>query len=450
MLLQIITIARATFIESIRQPVLFVLVTLSGFFQVFNTWNTGFSMGQTESSQVGADNKLLFDIGLATVFVCGTLLAAFIATAVMSREIENKTVLTIVSKPVARASLVLGKYAGVAAAIIIAVLLMLIFLMMGIRHGVMSTAADELDGPVIVFSLAALVLAVGIGGWCNYFYGMNFPQTAVLLMVPFFLVAYAGVLLVGKEWKIQPITKDLKDQVLVGCAALGMAILVLTAVATAASTRLGQVMTIVTCVGVLVLALMSNYFLGRHVFNNQSIGVVQRVDHDDISKPDFTNDGELHTITLQKTPNRPVQPGTPFYFSPSPSGFPMLTRHDLPQVTGNLSESATFNGLPPGIVVTKAQGSVLAVRAVGPAGAGLVRPPSEGDYAFTTPTRVRPVALAAWGAVPNMQFFWLLDAISQNRPVPASYLGTLVAYAGCQIGAFLSLAVALFQKRDVG
>ena len=42
------------------------------------------------------------------------------------------------------------------------------------------------------------------------------------------------------------------------------AILVLAAVATAASTRLGQVMTIVVCAGVLFGSMLSNYFIGRH------------------------------------------------------------------------------------------------------------------------------------------------------------------------------------------
>jgi hypothetical protein len=49
-----------------------------------------------------------------------------------------------------------------------------------------------------------------------------------------------------------------------------------------------------------------------------------------------------------------------------------------------------------------------------------------------------------------MHYFWLLDAVSQNQPVPVGYLGTAALYACLQIGAFLSLAVVLFQKRDVG
>ena len=44
MLLQFLTIARNTFIESVRQPVVFLLVMLSGLFQLLNTWNTGFAI----------------------------------------------------------------------------------------------------------------------------------------------------------------------------------------------------------------------------------------------------------------------------------------------------------------------------------------------------------------------------------------------------------------------
>ena len=86
-------------------------------------------MGYSDSSEVSSDNKLLLDIGLATVFVCGMLLAAFVATAVISREIERKTVLTVVSKPVPRPVVVVGKYLGVAGAMLVAVLTMLLFLL---------------------------------------------------------------------------------------------------------------------------------------------------------------------------------------------------------------------------------------------------------------------------------------------------------------------------------
>ncbi|MGQ0626673.1 MAG: hypothetical protein ACT4PL_01070, partial [Phycisphaerales bacterium] len=112
MLPLIFTIARTTFLESVRQPVYGLLIALCGLFQVINTSSLGYSLGYGDSSEVSGDNKLLLDVGLATILFCGTLLAGFVATAALSREIENKTVLTVVSKPVPRPVVVIGKYIG--------------------------------------------------------------------------------------------------------------------------------------------------------------------------------------------------------------------------------------------------------------------------------------------------------------------------------------------------
>jgi ABC-type transport system involved in multi-copper enzyme maturation permease subunit len=451
MLLQLLTIAKNTFIESVRQPVLFLLVMLSGIFQLFNTWNTGFAMGQEETGRITGDNKLLLDIGLATIFVIGTLLAGFIATAVMSREIENKTVLTVVSKPVSRWVLVLGKYAGVAGAIIAAVIIMIVFLLMGIRHGVMSTAGDDLDGPVLLFTLTAVFLSLALAGWCNYFYGWNFPQTAVALLVPLLLLAYFLVLLISPRWKLQSIFHDLNPQVLMAAASLGMALLVLTAVATAASTRLGQVMTIVVCCAVFVGALLSNHFIGRYVFNNTTLGVISRVAADDPERALFNRPGDTLNIQLLQPANTTIPVKSPFYYSPTPNGFPMLSK-DFEPFSGDLANANDIIGATarPALVITQADRQHLRVRNVGAQPVATLRPPIPGDYVFLGPTRINPVALAAWIAVPNLQFFWLLDAVTQNRPIPPAYIFLVFFYALAQIGVFLSLAVMLFQKRDVG
>lgn len=452
MFTQLLAIARNTFVESVRQPVLFVLVLLSGVLQAFSTMNTGFSMADVESSQVSGDTKLLFDIGLGTIFVISTLLAGFIATAVISREIENKTVLTVISKPVARPVLVLGKFAGVAGAVMAGLIVMLVFLLMAIRHGVMSTTADELDGPVLVFGIGFVAISILVAGWCNYFYGWNFPQTLIVLLTPLSVVAYVLVLLVGKGWKVQDLHTDFKDQVMVASLCLGLAVLVLTSVALAASTRLGQVMTIVVCLGVFVGALLSNHLIGRHVFDNAAIGRVQGVTPEDPTKTTFANPGETLTVRLTREPIQRPRPGDAVYYSPSPSGFPMLAPTGYGRFEGDLSELSQQLApqVPPGIIALEASGAALKIRHIGGSPLRIVRPPEAEDYVFTRPTTIRPLALAAWGAIPNLQFFWLLDAVSQNRPVPASYLGLVSAYAACQIGAFLCLAVILFQRRDVG
>jgi ABC-2 type transport system permease protein len=452
MLTQLLAIARAAFVESVRQPILFVLVLLSGLLQVFNTWNTGYTLADTESSQVSGDTKLLFDVGLATIFVIGTLLAGFIATAVISREIENKTVLTIVSKPVGRPVVVLGKFIGVAGAILASVVVMLVFLMLAIRHGVMSTAAHEIDGPVLLFGLGFVFVSLALAGWCNYFYGWNFPQTFMSLLVPLSLVAYVCVLLVNKNWQLQSITTDFKDQVLIASLCLGMAIVVLTSVALAASTRLGQVATVFVCFGVFLAALLSHYFVGRHVFRNEPIALISKVEPEDASRPAFSSPGDYCRIELTRVPTRFFETGARVFFSPSPSGYPLLFSGSGERFAGNVAETreALDEEVAPGIVVASAEGSSLRLRRIGTGSLPMLRPPEAQDYLFLKPTTINGAALAVWGVVPNLQFFWLLDAVSQNRPVPGLYLSLISLYTVCQAGIFLSLAVILFQRRDVG
>lgn len=448
---QTFSIARNTFVESVRQPIFILLVLICAVAQLFNTWGAGFSMGMTDSAEVSGDNKLLLDIGLSTVFVCGTLLAAFIATSVVSREIENKTILTVVSKPVSRPTIVVGKYLGVAAAILIAVVTMLLFLLMGIRHGVMSTASDTLDGPVLVFSFGAVGLSLILAAGCNYLYGWPFSQTAVLLLMPFMLVGYFLVLMLNKGWRLQPISVDFKDQITIACYCLTLAILVLTAVAVAASTRLGQVMTIVVCAGVFVFGLLSNYLIGQYAYVNNSVGTIKEAVAAHPTQAAFSNLRDTYSITLDGDADLSIRPGASFYYGASPNGSDLVPP-PFPSFGGNLAKNEDLFGAeaPPRLLVTGQSEHAFTVQSVGSRPLPVSRPPVDGDYVFVNPTKVNVAAAALWSALPNMQHFWLLDAISQNTRIPFGHVRMLTGYAVSQIAVFLALGVILFQKRDVG
>lgn len=452
--MRMIAIARNTFVESVRQPIYFVIIVLCGIFQIFNVWGSAYSMGYTESAEVSGDNKLLLDVGMATIFACGTLLAAFVATAVISREIENKTVLTVVSKPVSRVAVVLGKFFGVSGAILIAGVTMSLFLLLGIRHGVLSTAADDPDGPVILFTFLAAFLSFGIAVWCNFFYGWSFTQTATMLLCPFMLGAYLIVLVINKKWMFQPIHIEFKPQTTIAAGGVLLALLVLTAVATAASARLGQVMTIVVCSGLFVFGLVSNYFVGSRAFQNQFVARIEKAEPERSNQAALANTGDEYRLLFRFEPTAKIEAGMPFYFSPNPNGFPLSTNvfpppdrkaHDFTKL-----ESATAKGVAPALVFVSVQGRNAVVRHVGPEAELMRYAPQEDDFVFLTPTRVNPPAVGAWGVIPNAQFFWLVDAVTQNQPVPVSHMLLCVLYAMVQIGVFLSLAVILFQTREVG
>lgn len=449
MIFQALAIARNAFVESLRQPVVFVLVALSGVLQLLNTWSSAFSMGLSETGEVEGDNKMLLDIGMGTIFVIAMLLAGFIATAVLSREIQNRTILMVIAKPISRPVVVIGKYLGVAGALLVATLPMLIFLLMGIRHGVMSTAADELDGPVLLFTLGSAALSLGLAAWANFYYGWSFSQTAVVLLAISMPVGYLCVLAIGKKWGLQPMGSDFKPQITLACLCLTMAVLVLSAVATAASTRLGQVMTIVVCAGVFLAGLLSNQALGRFAFQNEPVGRIAHVEALDPTREDLRQPGTVLRVDLTEAPAKPIRPGAVFWYASSPGGFPMSVA-DLAEFGGDPGNLAALNDTdaPATIVVTESDERSLTVRSVGRP--RVILPPRDEDYVFPSATRIRPIVLAAWAVVPNLHYFWLLDAVTQNVRVPGSHVALVVFYGLAQVGAFLSLAVVLFQRRDVG
>jgi hypothetical protein len=454
MLTQTLTIAINTFRESVRQPIYFIIIALAGLMQLFTTWSTGFSMDLSSSAEVSSDDKLMLDISLATVFVCGTLLAAFLATAVLSREIENRTVLTVVSKPVGRPTVVLGKYLGAAFAIVIAVVTMLMFLQMGLRHGVLSTAADDVDMPVVIFTGAAVLLALGAGVWGNFFYGWAFTQTASLLLCPLMIVAVLLVMLVGKKWELRGVESigiDFKPQIAMASLCVLMAHLVLTAIATAASARLGQVMTLVVCCAVFLGGLLSNHFLGRRAIENKLVARILEAQPQAIGEAPLTRNGDTYLLTFEEPPRVKIPPLTPFYYGRNSDGLGLAnlgTNPDIAALPEN--ERLTSREPPPGMVFTKSDAKGATVRRVGADGQAVSRPPREGDFVFLQPTRINPAALGLWGIIPNIQSFWLVDAVSQNQKIPPSHMGLVALYGLAQIGVFLCLGIILFQKREVG
>ena len=274
LLVQLLVIAKNTFTEAIRQPIYTILLGLAFLVIGFTPSLSGYTMTH------GEDTFMLMDQGLATVALATLLLAAFTATGVVSEEIERRTVLTVVSKPVARPVFILGKFLGVMAAIAIAYWMLSLFLLLVVRHGVLQTASDHLDGPVWGFTTLAILTALTVAATGNYLYRWVFTSTFVKLLPITLTAAFALVLVISKEGELQsPITEfvvytrtsrvnpDVPLQVeamsryfhlSIGLILMFGAMVVLTATAVACSTRLGQVATILVMAAVFFVGLLTN------------------------------------------------------------------------------------------------------------------------------------------------------------------------------------------------
>lgn len=105
------TIARATTTEAVRQPVFILMIVLGLVINLLNAYIPFFTLGE--------DVKMLKDCGLATLLISGLILAVWTASTSIADEIEGKTAMTLLSKPINRRQFILGKYIGILQAVLL-------------------------------------------------------------------------------------------------------------------------------------------------------------------------------------------------------------------------------------------------------------------------------------------------------------------------------------------
>ena len=101
-----LTIARGTYREALHLPVLHVIAIGSVVLLAIVGQLPRFTLS------IYDDIKMLKDLAIATASLCGMLVAVFAAVHVITSEIENWTVVTVLSKPVRRWEFVVGKFLG--------------------------------------------------------------------------------------------------------------------------------------------------------------------------------------------------------------------------------------------------------------------------------------------------------------------------------------------------
>ncbi|HEY9652677.1 MAG TPA: ABC transporter permease [Coleofasciculaceae cyanobacterium] len=58
------------------------------------------------------EDKIFLDLGLAAIEVLGVIVAVFVGTGLINKEIEKRTVLVLIAKPLSRAEFIIGKHLG--------------------------------------------------------------------------------------------------------------------------------------------------------------------------------------------------------------------------------------------------------------------------------------------------------------------------------------------------
>ncbi len=120
-------IALNTFREAVRDRILYLLL-------FFAAVSIGFSRVLALLT-VGDRVKIIEDVGLASISFFGALMAILIGTGLVYKEIEKRTIFTLISKPIRRAEFILGKFFGLVLTLLVMTALMsLIFVALVYAH----------------------------------------------------------------------------------------------------------------------------------------------------------------------------------------------------------------------------------------------------------------------------------------------------------------------------
>lgn len=220
-----LAVAQAAFRETIRQPLYWLLIVFFAVLMLFGIVLPFFTLGE--------DMKMMKDLQLDAILIPALLITVLTASISISEEIEGRTAITLLSKPVSRRQFLLGKYFGILAAG--ALLMLILTLVMGICVTI-KWDYDRLDRPPDPAEASA---------------AQEFLASVPVLASP---VRYV-LLTFGEIQALAP-----------GVFMNFCQVMILTSIAVALATRLPMVVNVVVC--------LSAFLLGRltHVLEEQSRG----------------------------------------------------------------------------------------------------------------------------------------------------------------------------------
>jgi ABC-type transport system involved in multi-copper enzyme maturation permease subunit len=108
-----LTIALNVFWEVMRERVLY-LIALFALFLVG-------TVRLLREFALGTEFKIITDLGIAGIGMLGLIVAIFVGTGLINKEIEQRTILVLLAKPISRADLIVGKYLGLSAVLAVVV-----------------------------------------------------------------------------------------------------------------------------------------------------------------------------------------------------------------------------------------------------------------------------------------------------------------------------------------
>jgi ABC-type transport system involved in multi-copper enzyme maturation permease subunit len=147
-------IASNTFKEAIRDKIFYNLLIFALLVIVASVLIGYLSVGQSE--------KFIKDIGLAAISFFGVLTAILVGISLVHKEIDRRTVYTIISKPVHRYEFLLSKYFGLCLTLLVNVVVMTLFLFIVVWWRGYAPSFSLLKAVLLIFFELTLLTSIAL------------------------------------------------------------------------------------------------------------------------------------------------------------------------------------------------------------------------------------------------------------------------------------------------
>jgi ABC-type transport system involved in multi-copper enzyme maturation permease subunit len=171
-------VALNTFREAVRDRVLYNLV----FFALL-MMAAAVLVGQIS---IEIEQTVIVSLGLSAISLIGLLIAIFLGVALVSKEMDKRTLYALLAKPVRRWEFLLGKFAGLVLTLAVntaAMALGLLLVMLYVKHSLQRSDAAVLVAVYFILLKLALVVALALLFSC-----FTTPLLAILFTVGLYIL----------------------------------------------------------------------------------------------------------------------------------------------------------------------------------------------------------------------------------------------------------------------
>jgi ABC-type transport system involved in multi-copper enzyme maturation permease subunit len=176
-MMRITALAVNTFREAVRDRILYSIL-------FFGIGVILFSLA-LEDLTIGDQAKVVRSVGQGAIDLCATIISIFLGISLVWKELERKTIYTILSKPIPRWMFILGKYTGLMLTLFVELVILI-----GI-YCILMTFEQQFPPPILFISMGMLWIELMLlTAFATLFSCYSAPTTASAFTLATFVIGH--------------------------------------------------------------------------------------------------------------------------------------------------------------------------------------------------------------------------------------------------------------------